>query len=615
MPAAEPPLCQVALSVTELRRTQRWYREVLGFAPAGGTNLFAGPLASAVQGLPGAASTCWWLVDRQDFFQLELFEFRRPPVRRLPPDWQPSDVGYSMLGVHVADFEATVQRAEAAGSPPLSEPAGGNGERRVCVRDPEGVLVELMEDDPRGARLRDRPRSELPVAARSIMLSVPDLERSRSFFAGVLGLRVADEVELHRPEHEALWGMGGVARRSVVLEAHDFLVELAEYTDPPGRPWLPGYRISDQGLLNVAFGFRERPELDAAYRRCIAAGSRANSRPLSFGPWAVTYVNDEQGFSVELLQIARWYERQLGFRPRRTPRIAPFAGRIPARRRAARGFRRAVVTGAAGGLGTELCRLLVEDGTAIVAIDRDAGGLERLREELGGAVEARAVDLADLEAVDRVAADLSSEHPDLDLVLVAAGLDRAQSMLRLDWRQARDDFSVNALANLVLLSRLLPGMAERGGGHVTAIASLAALLGMPYEAPYSGSKAALAAAVESTRAELAPRGITCTTVFPGFVDTPMFRHNAFKKPKHPPATHLAVRLGAKITYSLEPRDAAERIHAATLARRPVLTFPARERVRIAIARLLPAAIRDRLTREAMDPDRLPPPTGGKRRDE
>ena len=41
-------LSQIALSVTDLRRTQRWYREVLGLEPAGGTNLFAGPLASMV---------------------------------------------------------------------------------------------------------------------------------------------------------------------------------------------------------------------------------------------------------------------------------------------------------------------------------------------------------------------------------------------------------------------------------------------------------------------------------------------------------------------------------------------------------------------------------------
>jgi catechol 2,3-dioxygenase-like lactoylglutathione lyase family enzyme len=322
--APEPPLCQVAFSVTDLRRTQRWYRDVLGLIPAGGTNLFAGPLASRVQGLPRAASTCWWLVDRQDFFQLELFEFRSPPVRPLPPEWRPCDIGYTALGVHVAELDATLDRAERAGSAPLGDPVGHAGSRRACVRDPEGVLIELMEDDPRTAPPRPRPHPGVPAAARSVTLSVPDLERSRRFFVDVLGLGVADGIELHHPEHEAMWGLEGAKRESVVLSAQDFLVELVHYSEPVGRPWPPTYRISDQGLLNVAFGFQTRGELDAAYRRCRAAGHRGNSRPLKLGPWSVVYVNDGQGFSVELLHVAPWYRRWMGFRPGATPRIAPF---------------------------------------------------------------------------------------------------------------------------------------------------------------------------------------------------------------------------------------------------------------------------------------------------
>src|SRR5205814_1128798 len=114
-----------------------------------------------------------------------------------------------------------------------------------------------------------------------------------------------------------------------------------------------------------------------------------------------------------------------------------------------------------------------------------------------------------------------------DLVIAGAGLDRAQSLLALDWRQARDDFTVNSLSNLVLLSHLAPRMTGGRRGHVTAIVSLAGVVGMPYEAPYSASKAALAAIAESARAELEPRGMTFTAVFPGFVDTTMFRANAF----------------------------------------------------------------------------------------
>ena len=100
---------------------------MLGLEPAGGTNLFAGPLASMVQGVPRSASTCWWLVDRQDLFQVELFEFRSPLVRPLPADWRPCDIGYTTVSFWVADFDRAVERAAAAGTPPLSEPVGERG--------------------------------------------------------------------------------------------------------------------------------------------------------------------------------------------------------------------------------------------------------------------------------------------------------------------------------------------------------------------------------------------------------------------------------------------------------------------------------------------------------
>ena len=116
--------------------------------------------------------------------------------------------------------------------------------------------------------------------------------------------------------------------------------------------------------------------------------------------------------------------------------------------------------------------------------------------------------------------------------------------------------------------------------------SLAGLVGMPYEAPYSGSKAALAAIAESARAELEPEGITFTAVFPGFVDTPMFRANAFKH-----------------TYSSPPGRRRADLHGdAEPAREP--RFPAREHAKLRLARLLPARLRDPMTRDAMNPSRI-----------
>jgi short-subunit dehydrogenase len=207
-------------------------------------------------------------------------------------------------------------------------------------------------------------------------------------------------------------------------------------------------------------------------------------------------------------------------------------------------------------------------------------------------VECLAVDLSDLEAVEQAAAQIARWHPDLDLLIAGAGVDRGQSMLNFDWRQARDDFNINTLANLVLFEQLLPLMRERGNGHVTAIASLAALIGTPYEGVYSATKAALGRLVESARGELRGTGVTFTTAFPGFIDTPLMWANAYKHP-----------------YVVPLREAAERIYEATLARRATLHFPVRERLRIAGGSMLPAVLRDRMTKDAMDPQAVSRLTG------
>ncbi|MBK5229799.1 MAG: SDR family NAD(P)-dependent oxidoreductase, partial [Thermoleophilia bacterium] len=247
----------------------------------------------------------------------------------------------------------------------------------------------------------------------------------------------------------------------------------------------------------------------------------------------------------------------------------------------------AVVTGAAGRICSEVAKLLAADGTELVLLDRDADGLEAVAKPLRDSVkvECVAVDFADLDALDAVAKALAEHHAEIDLVFAGAGMDRGQSMLNFDWRKARDDFHVNTLANVVLMQRLLPGMVTRGDGHVTAIASLAALIGTPYEGVYSATKAALARLMDSARGELRGTGVTFTTAFPGFIDTPLMWANVYKHP-----------------YVVPLRDAAERIYAATLKRRTTVAFPARERARIALGGLLPTALRDRLAKEAMDPD-------------
>ena len=314
-----PSLTQVAFSVTDLNRTCQWYKDVFGFQPGGSYKVRRGLLSflsSRVQGLPNVTFTMQTLVGQQEFSNLEFFQFRSPMARPLPPDWQACDVGYSMMGLHVINFDGALERLEAAGTKPLTTPMGDRGARRVCVRDPEGVIVEVMEDDPRCPGAMGRARPEEPVALRSITLSVPDLERSRRLFVDTLCLTEVNGYTLHQPKHEALWRLAGANRKALLLWAGDFLVEIVQYLDPPGKPWPEDYRISDQGILNIAFGYRKKSDFNALYRQMIDAGYKGNCSPLIGLGSGGLYMNDDQGFSFEILYSAAWAEGFIGYRPK-----------------------------------------------------------------------------------------------------------------------------------------------------------------------------------------------------------------------------------------------------------------------------------------------------------
>jgi catechol 2,3-dioxygenase-like lactoylglutathione lyase family enzyme len=312
-----PHVSQIALSVADAARSERFYGDAFGFLPAGGTRL-RGRTASRVMGLPNVDAHCRWLVGRDELTQLELLQFTSPAPARSPEDRRPCDIGYARVGLYVADFDAALDRLCALGSPPLTDPLGPRGARRVCVRDPDGVLLELMEDDPGQPSARPPARPECPVALRSVTLSVPNLDRSKAFFAGALGMREAPPDVLHTASMESLWGLSPAhtRRATSVLRAGCVFVELVQTIEPLGRPRPDTYRLSDIGVLNIALGFSERSTFRRAYQRVIDEGYTSHGKPLDVGWYVVVYCSDDQGFSVELLYIHPWFNRFSGYMPR-----------------------------------------------------------------------------------------------------------------------------------------------------------------------------------------------------------------------------------------------------------------------------------------------------------
>ncbi len=253
------------------------------------------------------------MVARNSWFQLELFQFRRPLAKLMPADFRPCDTGYTRMGVHVQDFDRTLANLARMGSEPLAPAVGKPGSRRACVRNPDGVYVEIMEDDP----LPQAPGTErkgCPVAVRSVTLSTPDFEKSVASMTAVYG-KGPENIALHASEHEAIWGLPGADCKRAVFQSGDILMEVVQYTDPVGKPWPDGYRICDQGILNVAYGSRSRPEFTEPYERLVEAGARPNFRPLFFNGGGIVYVKDPLGFSLEFTWMPRKRDYQYGFEP------------------------------------------------------------------------------------------------------------------------------------------------------------------------------------------------------------------------------------------------------------------------------------------------------------
>ncbi|MHB1538991.1 MAG: VOC family protein [Solirubrobacteraceae bacterium] len=314
-PTTAPQLAQIALCSSDMPASLRLYSEALGFAPAGG-EIFWGHWLG-VQGLgEQAASFVWWLVGRQDFVQVELFQHTSPEPRPLPADWSSCDLGWVRWGVAVPDFDAVLARLARLSVATITPPRRfADGLRRVCFRDPHvGVVTEVIEDGPQlpgGIRPR---HYELEPAVLYATLSVSDLELARAFYLDTIGL-VESEQELHSAEMEELWGLRGARRECVVARGGEVYLELVRYEQPAPAARPADHRLSDLGMMNVAAASRDRERVQHLYERIRDGGYGVNAELLP-GAAGGTYVSDGEGNSFEIFAVPREFDELFGFVPR-----------------------------------------------------------------------------------------------------------------------------------------------------------------------------------------------------------------------------------------------------------------------------------------------------------
>lgn len=202
---------------------------------------------------------------------------------------------------------------------------------------------------------------------------------------------------------------------------------------------------------------------------------------------------------------------------------------------------RALVTGAASGLGREITRQLAADGVQVTAIDRSSiDGV--------GNVDRRQVDLADRDAVDRLLHEFKDEPP-FDWVFHNAGISATGNFERIPDDAYTRVLRVNCEAPMIMTAGLIGHSKIASGGRIVFVSSLSHFTGYPGGAVYGASKDALAIYAKSIRRTLKRQGIAVVTVFPGPVRT---EHAS----RHAPPDARAER-------RMEPADLAARIIRAT----------------------------------------------------
>ena len=179
-----------------------------------------------------------------------------------------------------------------------------------------------------------------------------------------------------------------------------------------------------------------------------------------------------------------------------------------------------LVTGASRGIGEAMARRFAAAGARVSIAARSAEPLAALASEIGAT--AFTVDLLDADAVDALVPRVEAAAGPIDVLVNNAGLESSTWFVDEPPNTIRDVIRLNLEASLVLTRAALPGMLERGQGHVVFTSSLAGSTGFPGLATYSATKAALNNFVAALRIELRDTPLQFTIVAPGPVDTRMW---------------------------------------------------------------------------------------------
>ena len=233
----------------------------------------------------------------------------------------------------------------------------------------------------------------------------------------------------------------------------------------------------------------------------------------------------------------------------------------------------AVVTGGSSGIGAAVARKLAEQDWECVVVGRREDRLREVAQEIDGEYEV--CDVADREAVWRMADTVRERHTEIGLLVNNAGIAGRGNFVDLEPERIEELVRINYLGSVWCLLALLPALEAGAPSHVVNVVSVAGTVAI---GPYSASKHAQLAFSRSVARELRPRGIHVHTVNPGFVHTEGF----------PQDWLLRGRFGRVV---VGPEVVADRIVSAIEHDRPEIFVPRWYRAAALAQAIAPGAFR------------------------
>jgi 3-oxoacyl-[acyl-carrier protein] reductase len=185
------------------------------------------------------------------------------------------------------------------------------------------------------------------------------------------------------------------------------------------------------------------------------------------------------------------------------------------------GGKKALVTGASGGIGGAIARALHGQGATVALSGTKVGVLEELAGSLGERTHVLPADLSDPAAGDKLVGDAEAAMGQLDILVNNAGLTRDTIAVRLNEEDWQKVLEVNLTSGFRLARAALRNMMRRRWGRIIGIGSVVAHTGNPGQANYAAAKAGMIGMTKVLAAEVASRNITVNVVAPGFIVTAM----------------------------------------------------------------------------------------------